>query len=269
MAKAVHPILHGGPLLIAHRGGSGLAPENTLFAFLRADAHWAADMIEFDVRATRDGRCVVIHDHTIDRTTNGTGPVADYTLAELQQFDAGYRFSGDGGRTFPFRGLGIHIPTIEEVFEALPRMRFTIEIKIGTAQPGLAAAIQRFKATERVIVAGMHDRDRSMFSAYDGARSGSTEQLKRFYAMHRLHLARAHRPPFDVVQVPEYWGRRQVVTARLVRDLRRKHIPVHVWTVNTMEDMRRLLDIGVDGLITDRPDLATRVLNRTPPAPSR
>jgi glycerophosphoryl diester phosphodiesterase len=258
--NGVLPVLQGGPLLIAHRGGSGLAPENTLAAFESAAVDWAADMIECDVRATRDGHCVVLHDPTLDRTTNGTGKVADYTLEELQQFDAGYRFTNDGGRTFPFRGKGIVIPAIDEVLNRVPNARFTIEVKIGTAQNGLFAAIAKHNATQRVIVAGMHDRDRTMFKDYKGAVSASTEQAKRFYAAHKLHVSRLYRLNADVFQVPEHWGGKHVVTGRLVRALKRQGIPVHVWTVNDAISMNRLLDAGVDGLVTDRPDIASQLL---------
>src|SRR5687768_14873397 len=111
---APHPVLRKTPMLVAHRGGAGLKPENTLAAFLDADALWQADMIELDVHATADGHCVVIHDPTVDRTTNGSGAVAAMTLAELQSLDAGYRFTADGGRSFPMRGQGIRVPTIED-----------------------------------------------------------------------------------------------------------------------------------------------------------
>lgn len=258
---ALRPALTGGPLLIAHRGGAGLAPENTLAAFESADRDWAADMIELDVRATRDGACVVIHDDTVDRTTGGTGAVAERTLHELQQLDAGYRFTRDGGRSFPFRGRGVRVPTFEEVLAALPRMRFTVEIKIGAAQAGLAAAIEKHGAHERVIVAGMYDADRTHFRSYGGALSASGEQLRRFYIAHRCHAAalvplRAH-----VVQMCEHWQGRQLLTPRLVRELRRRGIPVHVWTVNEIADMHRLLDWGVDGLLSDYPDRLARVLH--------
>src|SRR5688572_18850985 len=162
MRRPIHPALQGGPLLIAHRGGAGLMPENTLAAFISASDDWAADMIELDVHASADGHCVVIHDDTLERTTSGSGPVAARTLAQLKSLDAGYHFTRDGGRTFPFRGLGITIPTIEEVLERLPKMRLTIEVKTGAAQRPLFAAVERFNATDRVIAAGMYDRDRTL-----------------------------------------------------------------------------------------------------------
>src|SRR4051812_14595546 len=126
MRRTSRAALAGGPMLVAHRGGSGLKPENTLAAFLDADGLWNADMIELDVRVTADGHCVVIHDAVVDRTTNGTGPVASMTLDELQSLDAGHQFTPDRGATFPFRGQGIRVPTIQEVFAALPSMRLTI-----------------------------------------------------------------------------------------------------------------------------------------------
>jgi glycerophosphoryl diester phosphodiesterase len=257
---ARHAVLEGAPLLIAHRGGAGLAPENTLAAFRNAVDEWGADMIELDVRASLDGHCVVIHDPTVDRTTDGTGAVASMTLAQLRELDAGHRFTGDGG-SHPFRGCGVRIPTIEEVLEALPDVRITAEVKTGAAQAPLFAAIRRFGARARVIAAGMHDADRTMFADYRGAVSSSTEEMRRFHVRYKLGLGRFFAPRADVVQMPERWEGRQLVTPALVRTLARAGIPVHVWTVDAPADMHRLLEWGVEGIITDRTDLLGRVLH--------
>ncbi|MGH7446188.1 MAG: glycerophosphodiester phosphodiesterase, partial [Longimicrobiales bacterium] len=227
-----HSVLAGAPLLIAHRGGSGLAPENTVPAFVNAAERWAADMIELDVRASADGRCVVMHDACVDRTTDGSGLVAAMTLAQLRELDAGYHFTQDGGATYPFRGTGVRIPTIEDVFAALPAVRITVEVKTGAAQEPLFAAIRRFNARDRVIAAAMYDRDRSLFGTYDGAISGSLEELKPFWMRHRFRLGWLRKPACDVVQIPEVWNGRRLVTPRLARDLRHHGIPLHVWTVN-------------------------------------
>lgn len=258
---AVRPALAGTPLLIAHRGGAGLAPENTLTAFSAAARDWAADMIELDVRATADGHCVVIHDAAVDRTTNGSGAVAELTLAELQQLDAGYHFSPDGGRTHPFRGCGVRVPTFDEVLAALPRMRFTVEVKIGAAQPGLFAAVERQGAADRVVAAGMYDRDRTGFARYAGPRSASSEQLRRFLLPHWLGLDRFAHLDVDAVQTCERHRGKRLVTPRLVRALHRRGVHVHVWTVNDAADMHRLLDWGVDGIMSDYPDRLARVLH--------
>lgn len=258
---APHPILAKTPMLVAHRGGSGLKPENTLAAFLDADALWRADMIELDVHATADGHCVVIHDGTVDRTTNGTGPVAAMTLAELQSLDAGYRFTADGGRSFPFRGQGIRVPTIEDVFAALPNMPLTVELKTAAAQLPLFRAIAEYHATERVIAAGERNAYRTMFSSYRGPVSASLEQAVPFYLLHRVRLAALAFMRADVVQMPEFYRGRRMLTPRLVEDLHARGVHVQIWTVNEIADMHRMLDWGVDGLISDYPDRLARVLH--------
>lgn len=256
-----HPFFKGTPHLIAHRGGAALAPENTLAALEQAARLFRPDIIEIDVRATADGRCVLMHDATLERTTNGSGPVAGRTLAELKQLDAGHRFTALDG-THPFRGRGVTVPTIEEVLEALPDMRFIVELKIGTAQQPLLDAIRRHDAHERVLVAGEREIDRELFADYPGPMSESGDAMRRLYRMHKLHLMRFWRPTTQAVQFPfEYDGRR-VVNQRLVRELKSTGLVVHVWTVNEVDDMRMLLDWGVDGVLSDRPDLLAEVLGR-------
>jgi glycerophosphoryl diester phosphodiesterase len=254
-----HDVLRGGPLLIGHRGAAGLVPENTLPSFRDAVERWDVDMIELDVRATADGHCVVIHDDTVDRTTDGTGPVAGKTLAELRTLDAGFAFTDDAGR-HPFRGQGITIPTFDEVLDAFPDTRFTAEVKIGTAQEPLFETIRRHDAARRVVAAGMDRNDRDRFGDYDGAISGSTRDVRAFLMLHRVHLSWLWPRSADVFQVPETTRGMRLVTPRFVRDAARRRVPVHVWTVNDPDDMARLLEWGVDGLITDRPDHGARAL---------
>lgn len=261
MSAAPHPVLAGAPLLIAHRGGAGLYPENTLFAFDRAAVAWRADMFELDVHASADGRCVVIHDATLERTTNGAGAVQAHSLAQLQALDAGWQFTADGGQTYPFRDRGITIPTIDEVLEHHPTMRVTVEVKTAAAQQPLFDAIRRHDAGDRVIAASAADADRTLFPSWRGALSASAQQGRRFYKLHRLHLARFARLGAHVAQIPEVWDGRRIVTARLVRDLHRAGAHMHVWTVNELADMHRLLDWGVDGLVTDFPDRLAAVLH--------
>lgn len=261
------PVLSGGPLLIGHRGAAGLVPENTMPSLRDAAERWAVDMIELDVRATADGHCVVIHDATVDRTTDGSGPVAAMTLEALQSLDAGHAFTDGEGR-HPFRGRGIRVPTLDAVLGAFPELPFTVEIKVGTAQAPMLETIRKHDAVGRVVVAGMEHADRDLVRDYPGATSATVRDVRRFFALHRLHLAWLWPKRADVFQVPERYpwdaseGDRgwRVVTPRFVRDAARKAVPVHVWTVNEAADMQRLLDWGVDGLITDRPDRAARVL---------
>ncbi len=239
-------------------------------SFREAAERWAVDMIELDVRASADGHCVVIHDSTVDRTTDGEGPVAGMTLDQLRALDAGYRFTDDAGG-HPFRGQGIRIPTLDEVLTAFPELRFTVEIKTGAAQEPMKEAIRKHDAAHRVVVAGMDHRDRRLFRGYRGAVSGPTRTVRWFYVLQRLRLAWLWPRTADVFQVPETRGALRIVTPRFVRAAARRGVPVHVWTVNDTDAMARLLEWGVDGLITDRPDRAARVLadrvGRPPPGP--
>ncbi|MDQ3605298.1 MAG: glycerophosphodiester phosphodiesterase [Gemmatimonadota bacterium] len=267
-----HPYLAGAPLLMAHRGGAGLAPENTLFALRRAVQWWEADILEIDVQPTRDGEAVVMHDSTVDRTTDGTGRVADLTFAQLRELDAGYRFTPDGGRSFPFRGRGIGISTLWELLEALPASRVNLEIKNGRAQERVWETIHALDAAGRVLLASGLRANRARFASYGGATSAAREELYTFLALHRLHAAALYVPAVDAFQVPETaWGRR-VLSPRFVREAQAKNLALHVWTVNGEADMRRLLGWGVDGIITDRPDRLARVLHEVaerplPPGP--
>jgi glycerophosphoryl diester phosphodiesterase len=258
--ERVPPALRGGPLLIAHRGGSALAPENTMAAFRAAVERWDSDMIELDVHASADGRCMVIHDPTVDRTTDGTGAVAGLKHAELAELDAGHRFTTDGGLTFPLRGQGIGIPTLDEVLDALPDTRFTVEVKDGRAQAPMFDSLRERGAEHRVVIAGMRVRDRTLFHRWSGAISGAVPEVRRFYILFRCGLGAVAPIRSDVVQVPEYQGRVRLVTPAFIRTLARRNVPVHVWTVNEADDMRRLLDWGVDGIVTDRPDRLAELL---------
>ncbi|HEU0302033.1 MAG TPA: glycerophosphodiester phosphodiesterase [Longimicrobium sp.] len=271
-ARPGHRYLAGAPLLIAHRGGSHLAPENTLLAFRRALDWWRADLLETDVQPTRDGDCVVIHDDTVDRTTDGRGRVADLTVAEIQRLDAGYRFTPDGGVTHPFRGKGVRISTLRQVLQALPGARVNVEIKDGRAQPAVRRTLRELGAEHRVLVAAGDSRDRALFRDHPGPTSAGAQDLYAFYALHLTGTTRLYRPLIDAFQMPERHGGRQVLNPRWVREAHAHNVAVHVWTVDEEADMRRLLEWGVDGIITDRPDRLARVLHeRTgrplPPGP--
>lgn len=263
MPRRVRPgaaYLAGAPLLIAHRGGGGLSPENTLVAFRRALDWWGADVLELDVRPTREGIAVVFHDDTLDRTTDGSGPVSDRSLGELRELDAGYRFSPDG-RSTPFRGSGAKISTFEEVLRACPGARLNVEVKDPRAAASVATAIRATGSEHRVLVAAGKRAARS--GATDGSwpLSASEEELRLFYLAHRLRTARFLRLPIDALQLPECHEGRRILTPRLIADAHALNMAVHVWTVDDEDDMRRLLDWGVDGIVTDRPDRLARVLH--------
>lgn len=249
---------------IAHRGGRGLRPENTMLAFHHA-VELGVDAIECDIRATRDGTLVVIHDETVDRTTNGSGRVMDVTYAQLRSLDAGYRWATTpDAADHPYRASGIVIPTFNEVLETFPGMPFIIEIK--QADPSIVGALgtllRRTGRDQNTIVASFHGEViagfRKEFPEY--ATSGAESEIRHFVVMNKLLLGRATRPRMDALQVPDRIRRVPIVTPRFVRVAHAHGLPVHVWTINDEPRMRRMLDMGVDGVITDRPDLLLKVL---------
>ncbi|MEJ2290536.1 MAG: glycerophosphodiester phosphodiesterase [Deinococcales bacterium] len=254
-----------GVTVLAHQGGDGLWPGDTLYAFQHAAA-LGADVLELDIHETADGRIVVIHDDTVDRTTNGSGAVADMTLAQLQALDAGYRWSPDGGTTFPYRGQGIRIPTLKAVFDAFPGKPINIEIKPDSAR--VAADLCRLiRANDRqhtVMVVSFHPGAIRAFRSDcpEVATAGDPTEIKIFYVLARAHLAHLFTPDTDALQVPEAQGGLRVVTPHFVRAAHDRGMLVHVWTIDETADMRRLIDMGVDGIITDRPDRLLALLGR-------
>lgn len=253
--------LAGAPLLLAHRGGAQLAPENTLPAFHRALEWWGADGLELDVQPTREGEAVVFHDATLDRTTDGSGPVAEHTLAELRGLDAGYWFTPDDGEGWPFRGNGVGVSTLAEVLRECAHTRVNIEIKDGRAQEAVRAAVLEAGAEHRVLIAAADRSDRAALEGGPWPVSASAAELRSFYLLHRLRLARFYSPRIDALQTPETYGGRRVVSPAFIADAHARNLPVHVWTIHEETDMRRLLSWGVDAIITDRPDRLARVLH--------
>lgn len=237
-----------------------MAPENTLAAFSNAVHLWGADMLEMDVRSTLDGEAVVIHDSTVDRTTDGTGPVGKLTWEELGELDAGYHFRDPEGK-LSYRGRGVRIPRFEEVLEALPGVRMNVETKDSRSAQPLVDAIRRHGAEGRVLVAAEVERHRASVVGYPGPWGASRRDLFRFFFAVHLPLGRRYTPRCEALQVPErYWGV-QVVSPRFLREAHLRNLPVHVWTVDEADDMHRLLDMGVDGIQTDRPDRLAKVLS--------
>jgi len=259
------PFLDGvHPLAFAHRGGGKLWPENTMVAFQGA-VQLGCRYLETDLHTTRDGVMVTIHDETVDRISDGSGPVRAFTLAELRRLDAGYRFSPDGGQTFPFRGKGVTVPTFTEVTQAFPDICLNLDIK--QRQPPMVEALVTFveeqDAHDRILVGSLHDRILRDFRRRTGGRvatSAASWEARLFWLASRLGLTRFLPISYDALQVPPRHGPLSVVDRRFVQAAHRLGIEVHVWTVDESEEMRRLLRLGVDGLMSDRPDLLLDVL---------
>lgn len=247
------------PLVFAHRGGCALGPENTLAAFDLGLAA-GADGLELDVHLSADGVPVVHHDATLDRTTSASGPLAARTAAELARVDAGCRF-GDGG-TFPFRNQGVGIPTLREVLQRYRDVPIIVEMKVDSRAMGAAVAheVRRAGAVERVCAAGYGARSAAAVRAALPAMAFSACHAEVRMAVYRAWARWPVRgATYGVYQVPELAGRLRIVSPRFVRYAHAHGIRVQVWTVDEEADMRRLLDWGVDGLISNRPDLAVQV----------
>jgi glycerophosphoryl diester phosphodiesterase len=242
--------------VFAHRGGAALAPENTRGAFRQAAA-LGVDGIELDVRLSRDGEVVVIHDATLDRTTDAAGPVGALTAAELARVDAGHQFDSAAG--FPWRGRGEGVPRLADVLAEHPDLPFIIEVKGDDPAVARAAAdaVRRAGALDRVCFGGFSDGTLAAVreAAPGVCSSGATEEIRR--ALYRSYLwLSPGRVAYQAFQVPETSKGTRVVSRRFLRGARRAGLVVHVWTVNTPADIARLKAWGVDGVITDRPDMA-------------
>ena len=251
------------PMVIAHQGGEGLRPSNTLIAFENAVA-LGVDVLEMDVHSTNDGVLVLIHDDTVDRTTDGTGRVNDFALAELQQLDAGEYWTADDGATTPYRGQGVRIPTLDEVLTAFPQMKFNIEIK--QVEPSIASSLcetlRAHDLTDRALIASFHPTAMNEFRAAcpEVATSMVEDEIRPFFILNTIFLGALYNPPGAAFQVPEYSGSLHVLTPRFVRGAHGNNVAVHPWTIDDPADMERFLDMGVDGIITDRPDLMIELL---------
>lgn len=251
------------PRIFGHRGAAGLAPENTLPSFAVARA-LGVPYLELDVHGTADGEIVVLHDALLDRTTDGSGPVRERTWAEVAALDAGFHFTTDGV-TFPWRGQGVRVPRLAEVVAAHPDACFNIEIKQG--EPAIVettlAVLRAGNALGRTLLAAEHHDIMLAIRAAGGdsvATGMSTADVLGFMD----HLLRddwaGYTPPGRALQVPAAHEGIEIVTAASVAAAHRAGLEVHVWTVNDATEMARLLDLGVDGLISDLPGLALEVV---------
>lgn len=247
--------------MFGHRGARATAPENTVPAFDRA-IEIGADGLEFDVRLSRDGVAMVFHDRTLERTTNGTGRLADLTSSELASLDAAYRFGEAEG--FLWRGRGVRIPTLEAVLARYTDIPLILEMKGRDRRLPLAALepVRRAGALDRVCFGSFSftllERVRRLEPA--AVTSASRADLHWALLLARLGL----RPRFvryQACQMPLRFRGRPVLSPRLVKSVRMTGVPVDVWTVNDPADVTRLLELEVEGFITDCPDLVRSALS--------
>lgn len=243
---------------IAHRGGSRLRPENTLVAFDHAMT-LGVDGLECDVRLSSDGEVVVIHDETLDRTTDAAGPVSARTADDLARVDAGCRFRER--EAWPIPGQHIGVPKLADVLGRYTRVPVIVEIKgddVDVARRAVAI-VRALRAEDRVILAGFSQAvlDEVRRVAPELPTSASRAEAQSVFTRSHFWLPAA-RTPARVFQVPFRVKGRELLGRRFVRTVRSRGVPVHAWVIDDPDDMSRLIAMGVTGLISDRPDLAVR-----------
>jgi glycerophosphoryl diester phosphodiesterase len=249
------------PRLFAHRGASGHFPENTLPAFAAA-LEAGIPYLEMDVWATADGTVVVHHDETLRRLCGVERRISEVTLAELKGMDAGFGFTAaDGGH--PHRDRGITVPTLAEVLAAFPQALCNIELKQESpaAEEPMVKTISRAGAGGRVLLAAEKDAVMRRLRSRCGMipTSLSFGEAADFFAWLAGGCRDDYCPPGVALQIPVRWGEKTLITADSVAAAHAAGLEVHVWTVNDPQEMRRLLAIGVDGLMSDYPELLSEV----------
>ncbi|MDC0714981.1 glycerophosphodiester phosphodiesterase [Stigmatella sp. ncwal1] len=266
MARPLPAFLHGlkPTLHISHRGGALLAPENTLCAFQAAVERYRTQMLELDVHLSRDGELIVAHDATLDRCTDGSGPLAAFSLAELQRLDAGFRFTPDG-RTFSFRRQGVRIPTLREVLKAFPDLRINLELKPDTpgAEQALHQVLREEGALERVCLGSEHDTvaERLVACMPEACHFYPRDALAAYVIAVRSGEPPPEDPRYTVLDMPLYFGEVRLVDEAFLRTVTSQGKWVNVWTVDDAAEMRRLVTEGVGGIMTDRPDTLRQILD--------
>ncbi len=252
------------PRLFGHRGSAATHPENTLLS-LAAAVEVGMPYLEFDVWCTRDGHVVVHHDETLQRTCADARRVSDLCLRELRRLDAGYAFS-PGGNGFPFRAQGITVPTLQDVLETFPETRCNIEIKQENPpiEEQVVHTVRGCGADDRVLIASEKDTVLARLRPLCGAIPTNLGygEVAAFFAWLQQDCPQGYDPPGQAVQIPAQWGDLRLVTRASLAAAHRLGLEMHVWTVNEEVQMKELLALGVDGIMSDRPRLLAKVASR-------
>ncbi|AFU98075.1 glycerophosphodiester phosphodiesterase [Simiduia agarivorans] len=246
--------------VIAHGAGQGLQPKNTLEAALMAN-RVGADIIEIDIHATRDGVLVLSHDDTVDDMTNGSGLIREMDFAQLQALDAAHGFLRE--KNSPLAGQGIRIPALSAVFDALPDAHYIIEIKqpeppIHTA---LCQLVRERGLQNQVLVGSFFTEPLEAFRSAcpEVATSMSQGEVTRLVLLEKIGLSHLYDLPGVALQLPMTSGSITIVTDSFLSAMQARGVKVHIWTINSLDDMRELMAMGVDGIITDYPDRLIRL----------
>lgn len=243
---------------ISHRGGGGLLPENTMIAFADAVERWRTDVLELDVRPSADGAVMVFHDEALERTTEATGAFSARTRAELEALDAGFHHPDH-------RGRGVRIPSFEAVLAAFPSHHLNVELKEGgdAFVDAFVALVRRFDAERRVCIGHLDDaRAIALHAKLSAAAMWYPHgAATRFVTAVRSGDAPPDDAPWRVLALPHRLGGAWIVDEALVAAAHRVGAVVHAWTVDDPDEMNTLFDAGVDGIMTDRPDVLRAVMS--------
>ncbi len=246
------------PIRLAHRGSRVLWPENTMCAFAGAVDELGYHYLELDVRLTADRIPVVFHDATLERTTSGIGKISDYTLEDLQGIDAAYSFDPD--RDYPLRGTGIGISPLEELYRTWPEVRLNVDLKASGEEWAVAEVIRAADAEHRTLIGSFYDRRIARFRRITQGQVAVSAGPTAAAAMWSASRGgRTTRRKVQAYQLP-YNYRGFKIDDKLIDAIHRAGTHIHLWTVNEADDMQRFLDMGVDGIVTDRPDILNDVL---------
>jgi len=234
-----------------------MGPENTINTFQKA-LKSGAHILEIDVRLTRDAQLVVIHDASVDRTTDGNGTVDSLSADEIGRLDAAFYYSTDGGRSFPLRNSGVTVPLLAEVFQHFPKTPINIELKDDSiaAAEILCRLLSEFGIAKQIIVASFHSEITRHFRTIcpDTSTAATVGEIYWFVFFSKLHLEILYHPHAAALQVPKKAYGFQLITPRFIEAAHSQNLKVHVWTVNHLKEKLELFRLGVDGIMTDFPD---------------
>ena len=258
------------PIVLAHRGGAQIAPEHTMIAFEKSH-NLGVDGFEIDIRLTKDEEIIVFHDETVDRTSDGTGAVKDFTLAQLKELNFGYHYQDSDGN-YPYRKDKIEIVTLRELFEVFPNTYINIDIKDGpeTYEGSLMPSklwrlIEEYNAEDQVVVTSFYSEQVDRFNLYAQNRvalgAGENDVRKAFTAF-TSQFGHLYHPKVDVFQIPTKSGRFSLDSRKFINFLEKLNIPVHFWTINDPETIHHLINLGAKGIVTDRPDIVVPIVKQ-------
>ncbi len=247
------------PIRFAHRGSRILWPENTWHAFDHAIEDFGYRYVETDVQVTADGVVVVFHDDTLGRCTNGVGRVDEWRWEDVRHLDAAYTFSPDG-ESFPLRGTGVRVSRLDDTFDRYPNLCLNIDLKANGSEWAVAEVVRKMRREDTVLIGSFSDKRISRFRRISKGRIATSAGPRDSIAMYAAsRIGRGFPAKGDVYQLP-YKTKGVAADGRLIDAVHRAGKQIHLWTVNERHEMEKFLDLGVDGIITDRPDILNDVM---------